>query len=97
VFLEEAQAADLDYDTVSFAIESSYTTERPMSATAVFRNRAGQIIGGTSRWADDITEPGYPGRIVYPGMSTGDIRIGHTVPGVDDAQSEAHLDPKHLS
>lgn len=75
----------------AFAMESSYSTSRPVWATAVFRNADGEIIGGTSRANDTY---GYdPDRTAAPGRSSGEITISRTVPTVDDTQSEVYLDP----
>jgi hypothetical protein len=76
---------------VDFTADSTYEARQPIWATAVFRDAAGRIIGGTSRQNDTLGID--PDRVVYPGgRLPSSITIRYTVPNVDVSQSEVHLD-----
>ena len=89
--VEPSEIAGQDF-VVSFRTESDADRTWPMSATAVFRDAGGRIVGGTSRTNDYRTAGLPPGRLVSQGDGSGDIRLGLDVPGVDDARSEVSLD-----
>jgi hypothetical protein len=84
--------AELD-QVIGFSISSDYSTRRRAWATTVFRNRSGDLIGGTGREDDsNVNYPdAEPDRTVFR-LSQGEIRVGHAVPDIDVAQSEVFLD-----
>ncbi|KAB2340587.1 hypothetical protein [Actinomadura rudentiformis] len=74
--------------TVSFTMESP--SHQQAWATALFRNAAGKIIGGTGHCEDSFGDQ--PERVVAPGRSRGTINTRYVVPHVAAARTEVYLD-----